>query len=188
MQKKFIYLMFILLILSVIGNVLLHNSNNTLMSMNINAINYMHHLENVSGIGRLGSTHIHADFKMYVSGNLIDFSSDRYQLRNKFVHLEDGNGNAIHIHTTGITLEKFFNTLGIKIDKDCILFDKEYCSNGNNKLRYYINGGQISDINYLIKDNDQILISYGNYNEEELKKQIKSVEDISIKQGDHIRD
>lgn len=155
--------------------------------MNINTISYINHLENVSGIGRLGSNHVHADFMMYINGNLADFSSDRYRLRNKFVHFE-GVGDTIHVHATGITLENFFNTLGIKINKDCILFEKEYCTNGNNKLWYYVNGRQISNVNYLIKDNDRILILYGSYSEEEIKKHISHLENISIKQDNHSGD
>lgn len=179
MQRKFVYFIIFILVLSIITNVLFFISNNKLKAINNNAGLYIKDLERVSGIGELGSTHIHAHLKVYVNNKALDLSTSNYQLKSRFVHLEDSIGELIHVHATGITLGHFLYTLGINPSENCITVDKEYCSDGKNKLIYFINNQPVN-INYIFKEHDKIVISYGDYSNEELKKQLESVANLQL--------
>lgn len=180
MQRKFIYFIIFILITSIISNIFLFISNNKLKTINNNAGLYIKDLERVSGIGELESTHIHAHLKIYLNNKALDLSTSNYQSKSEFVHLEDGVGELIHVHATGITLEQFLYTLGMNSNESCIAIDKEYCNDGKNKLLYFINNQQTTKINYIIKDHDKILVTYGDYTDEEIKKQLESVTNLQL--------
>ena len=131
----------------------------------------------LSGVGPLKSTHIHADVKVYINGKAIDFSQGKYQLASRFIHFEDGIGDVVHIHATGLTLGHLFKSLGMDFDNNCINFEgQNYCNNGNNKLRFYVNGQPNNEFsNYIMQDLDKILVSYGSDTDSDIQKQISSV-------------
>lgn len=129
-------------------------------------------------IGPLGSTHEHADFKVYINGQILNFAHPEYMVKNQFVHIEDMNGVIIHKHATGITLGYFFKTLGFKFNDECFILDngEKFCNENNKFLKFYVNGIRNYDYDkYEITEGDKYLISYGNDVDEELQKQIKSV-------------
>ena len=123
--------------------------------------------------------HIHADFKVYVNDEAIDFSVPKYQLQAKEVHMEYGIGEEIHVHKEGITIGYFFETLGIEFDKDCIVIEDSYCSEDDKKLGFYVNGIENDEFeSYEIKDLDKILISYG---EGDIKEQLESITSLAAR-------
>src|SRR3989338_2351159 len=126
-------------------------------------------------LGSVGSTHTHQDFKMYVNGQMVDFSQQKYQLRSNLVHFEESNGNVIHTHATGMTVGYMLGTLNIEMTSECLSIDGvRYCNNGNSKLKMYVNSQPSSEFgSYLMKDLDKILVSYGN--ETDLSGQIASI-------------
>jgi len=138
-----------------------------------------------NNFGPLGSTHIHADFKAYILGNPIDFSQHKYQLKDELTHVENGDGDVMHIHATGINLGYFFETLGIGIDRECITVDSgnKYCNTGNAQFRIFVKseGSDWEQIfypaDYVMQDLDKILVTYGTEDEEKTKKQMDSVTD-----------
>lgn len=133
-------------------------------------------------IGALGSIHEHADFKMYINGQAFDLSQQKYQVRVQFVHVEEGIGEVIHSHASGITLGHFLNSLGFQMTEKCLITDKpeSFCNTGLKTLKVYINGKKIDNPSaYVIKDFDKILVSYGSESEEQLQKQLKSVTDLA---------
>ena len=73
--------------------------------------NDLRDLHLLSGIGPLRSVHLHADVKVYINGKPIDFSQRKYQLAARFTHFEDGIGDVIHTHATGLTLGHLFKSL-----------------------------------------------------------------------------
>ncbi|MFQ5763201.1 MAG: protein-disulfide isomerase, partial [Candidatus Bathyarchaeia archaeon] len=75
------------------------------------------------GLGTVGSTHEHASFKVYVNGELIDFSQGKYQLKSRYVHVEGNVGDILHVHATGVKLGFFFETLGMKFTSSCLTLD-----------------------------------------------------------------
>lgn len=138
---------------------------------------YNTQMQLLTGIGNIGSAHIHADIKVYINGNAIDFSQGKYQLATSFIHFEDGIGDVIHVHATGMIIRHLFKSLRMDLDSSCIAAEgKNYCNGNGNKLRLYVNGRISSQFdNYVIRDLDKILVSYGNENDSDIQKQLASV-------------
>lgn len=137
----------------------------------------------LSGIGSLRSAHNHADVKVYINGKAIDFSQQKYQLTARFIHFEEGIGDVIHLHATGLTIGHLLKSLNIDFDNRCIGFeDKTYCNEENKKLRFYVNEKENNEFdNYVIKDLDKVLVSYGAESESEIQKQLDSVTNLAAK-------
>lgn len=125
--------------------------------------------------------HIHADFKVYINGEAVDFSLPAYQLRDKYVHVEDGVGELIHVHKKGATIGYFFETLDIEFNDTCFVTPAEgaHCNEGNKRLRFYVNGIENNEFgNYEIQNSDKILISFG---DGDIDKQLGSVTGLAEK-------
>jgi len=127
---------------------------------------------------RVGEIHIHADFKVYINGEAMNFSQEKYmsnekRLLSNFAHLHDLEGDVMHFHLRGVDLGFFFKTLNITFTHDC--FDG-YCNEGSKTLKLYVNGKLNSKMqDYIPKDLDKILITYGD--DTDLAQQIASVTD-----------
>ncbi len=129
-------------------------------------------------IGPVGSVHSHAGLKVYLEGQELDLSQQKYMVRQPWVHVEDMRGDIVHVHATGVTVGEFFRTLGMKFTDECFKLDsgKEYCTEGDKTLKFYVDGTPNTDFDkYLFGPHDKILISYGSETEEELKAQLDSV-------------
>ena len=137
----------------------------------------------LTGIGPLRSTHNHADIKFYINGNAVDFSQQKYQLAARFIHFEEGIGNVVHVHATGLTMGHLFRSLAGDLNNNCVALEKNnYCSEGSKKLRFYVNGNPSNEFdNYAIKDLDRILVSYGTESEADIQKQLDSVTNLAAK-------
>lgn len=134
-------------------------------------------------IGPVGSTHIHQDFKVYLDGNAIDFSQQKYQVRAPYVHVEDNDGDVIHVHATGVTMGMFLESVGMKLTQNCFSTDQgtNYCNGNNKTLKFYVNNVSTTESSsYLLRDLDKILISYGgNRDETAIQQQLASITDKS---------
>ena len=135
-------------------------------------------------IGILGSDHIHADFKVFINGKEINFNREDYFVRSAFVHVEretnpEETGKVLHMHAKGVPLWLFFKSLGMNFNSSCFVIDnKEFCNENGNKLRFFVNGKENYEYgNYVPKDLDKILISYGS--DEEISKQLESITDYA---------
>ena len=137
----------------------------------------------LSGIGALHSTHEHADVKVYINGQSIDFSQKKYQLAARLIHFEDGVGDVVHTHATSLTIGHLLKSLGMEFNNNCIVFDgKNYCNENNKKLKFYVNGQPSNEFdNYVIRNLDKILVSYGNGDDSEIQKQLASVTNLAPK-------
>lgn len=147
------------------------------------------------GIGLLDSSHIHADWKIYINNKPLDLSDGAHMERivsnksvSSFIHVDSGSpppektGDIIHMHAKNVPLWIFFESLGMKITDRCLILDSggKYCNGEKNKLRMFINGIENKEFgNYIFKDLDKILITYGDDNEEAIKKQISSITDFA---------
>ena len=130
------------------------------------------------GAGKLGDEHEHASMLVRIFGDKFDFSATTYQIKSSWIHFEESDGNTIHRHSSGVTLDYLFGTLGIGIDEDCYIFadGRQFCTNEDYSLKYFINGDSVNNINdYVIQDDDRILISYGGETNEQIIKQINEV-------------
>ena len=144
-----------------------------------------------SQMGVLGSQHIHADWKIYINGQVPDLSDKSHmeRMRNNqpvssFIHVDSGapapeeTGDIIHMHATGIPLWVFFNSIGMDFNKDCITLEnnEKFCNEKNKKLKFYVNGKPNNEFeNYVFNDLDKILISYGDENNEQIRNQLDSI-------------
>ena len=65
----------------------------------------------------------------------------------------------------------------------CYIFpdNREFCTNDEYTLKFYINHEYVSDINkYVINNNDRILISYGNENTQQITNQLLELDSQKI--------
>ncbi len=132
--------------------------------------------------------HEHADFKVYLAGQAVDFSQAKYQSSEEAggkeldasVHLHDGNGEIIHKHQTGVTMGRFFQSLGIAFSKECFQLDggEKFCNGNGKTLQLFVNGQPNTSFDaYEIQDLDRILVTYGASDEKTIESQIASVGD-----------
>lgn len=135
-------------------------------------------MNNTSNLGSLGSAHDHAEFKVYLNNEMIDFSLAKYMVTDRFVHVENFNGVEIHKHATGVTMGYFFKTLGFKFDSECLTTDTntKFCNQEEKTLKFYVNGVRNQNYgDYEITEGEKYLISYGSDSEEIIQEQINSV-------------
>jgi len=114
-------------------------------------------------IGVLGSTHTHQDLLIMINGEKYSLSKPQFMVKAKEVHVESMDGDAIHVHATGVTLGHFFKTLGMKLDDECFKTrEVKYCSQENKKVSVYVNGELLPGAqDYVMQDLDKILVVYG---------------------------
>ena len=127
------------------------------------------------GAGKLGDEHEHASMLVRIFGDKFDFSATTYQIKSSWIHFEESDGNTIHRHSSGVTVGYLFETLSIVIDEDCYIFSdgRQFCTNEDYSLKYFINGDSVNSINdYVIQNDDRILISYGNETESQIIDQL----------------
>jgi hypothetical protein len=141
-------------------------------------------------MGKFGSAHEHADFKVYINGVHYNFSQAKYMTPDigggeqncgandtALAHLHDMDGDVVHKHATGVTWAYFFSTLNITMSENCIVFDdgSSYCNYGSAKWRYVLNGKEYWSIAGLeIHDLDRALFTY-NATDEQVKGQFDNV-------------
>lgn len=146
-------------------------------------------------MGILGSQHIHADWKVYINGKMLDFSDKSHmeRMRNNqpvssFMHVDSGapapekTGDILHMHATGIPLWVFFKSVGMDFSKDCITLENKdkLCNDANKELKLIVNGKENGEFeNYVFNDLDKILIIYGIENEGEIRNQLASITDFA---------
>ena len=133
--------------------------------------------------GKLGDEHIHASVLVRIFGDKFDFTLPNYQIKSSWIHFENQDGDTIHRHASGVELEFLFNSLAIGIDEDCFTFPdgRAFCTNEDYSLKYFINHKEVNDIReYVVMEEDRILISYGPDNENAIEKQLSELDSQMI--------
>ena len=136
------------------------------------------------GAGMLGDEHEHASVLVRIFGDKFDFAATTYQIKSSWIHFEESDGNTVHRHSSGVTLNYLFESLGIGIDEDCYIFGdgREFCTNEDYSLKYFINGDSVNSINdYVVQNDDRILISYGGETEEQVIAQLNELDSQIIR-------
>ena len=136
------------------------------------------------GAGKLGDEHVHSSVLVRIFGDKFDFAVPSYQIKNSWIHFEDSDGTTIHRHSTGVTLGFLFDSLNIGIDDKCFVFPdgRQFCTNEDYSLKYYINHQPVSDIrDYIFEDGDRILISFGSETPDEIEDQLFELDAQIIK-------
>lgn len=121
--------------------------------------------------GALGSEHSHTAILVKIFGDTFDFDGPAFQIKSSWIHFEGRDGTTIHKHATGVNLGYLFDTLSIGLDDQCYRFPdgKQFCSNEDYKLKFFVNGEQVPDIrDYETMEGDRVLIVYGGETPEEI--------------------
>lgn len=135
------------------------------------------------GAGPLNDEHEHGAIKVMIFGDEFIFSSPTFQVKNRYIHFENQNGETIHRHASGVPLGFLFDTLNIGLTDECYIFPdkREFCTNEDYSLKFYINHQQKTSIrDYVVDDGDRILISYGNENSTQIEDHLAQVDAIAI--------
>ena len=137
-----------------------------------------------SGAGKLGDEHVHSSLLVRIFGDKFDFSVPSYQIKSSWIHFEESDGTTIHRHSTGVTLGYLFDSINIGIDNKCFVFPdgRQFCTNEDYSLKYYINHQPVSNISeYIFEDGDRILISFGPETPEQIEEQLIELDSQIIK-------
>jgi len=137
-----------------------------------------------TNFGALGSAHEHAVFEVRLDGQALDFSQPKYQVKSQFIHVEGGDGTTLHRHSTGVPVGEFFKSVGMNIENNCFVSDdgRRLCEDGSKQLRSYVNGTEKeSVVDYILEENDRILIIYGTESQEQIKAAIDRLNTVDVK-------
>ncbi|MDE1866518.1 MAG: protein-disulfide isomerase [Thaumarchaeota archaeon] len=135
------------------------------------------------GAGHLGGVNMRAGMLTMIFGQQFDYSSPAYQIKSRYIDFEKSNGETIHMHAANVTLGFLFNSLHIGITDKCFTFPdkRDFCTDDKYSLKFFVNHRQVQDItNYVIKDNDRVLISYGNENSTQIDAQLAKLDTFDI--------
>lgn len=138
-------------------------------------------------------THYHANFAVYINGQREEFKSPQYYQEvatcsvkgtiqpAQRAHMHDNINDVIHVHDDAVTWSQFFENLGWYLGPNFIQDNtgKMYVADDTNKLNIELNGQNYTDLtpmsNVVIKDQDRMLISFGNIDSSTLASEYKSV-------------
>ncbi|MCH9658043.1 glycoside hydrolase [archaeon] len=126
-----------------------------------------------------GGIHEHATILVKVFGDEFDFTHPDFQMRDPRINFEPAESNVIHRTSETATIGLLFDTLGMHISSQCFVFNDnlKFCSNGEDELRFYVNDQKKDDLSeYVLTEDDRILISYGPENQSEIEGQLSELE------------
>ncbi len=121
----------------------------------------------------LGSAHEHALFYLNVNGSEENFTQRKYQLRSRYVHLENFRPHIVHKHSENVTWAMFLETIDVNVSEKCVKFKgRKECSD----LSVVLNGEDANLSREIHQgDNLAILLNAPNlsarYMEEELPQE-----------------
>jgi len=131
------------------------------------------------GAGLLGDEHVMSSLLVRIFADKFDFTSPAFQIKNSWIHFEGQDGHTIHRHGSGVKLGYMFETLGIQLSDECFIFpdEREFCTNDDYSLKFYINHNEAQGIqNYVVNQDDRILISYGNEDQAQIDAQLTELD------------
>jgi len=123
--------------------------------------------------------HEHTSLLVKTSGDKFDFRLTPYQIKSQYIHFEGVDGDTIHRHASGVPLNFLFDSIGFSLSDECLTIDdgRTLCTDKNNSLKFFINHEQVQSIeNYVIREGDRILISYGDESPSEIENQLDELE------------
>ena len=132
----------------------------------------------VSGpqIGPVGSTHEHLDVLVYIDGEPLDLNQSRYAMKSGYGHVHGGEGDIMHLHAINIPLSWFMESIDLSITPDSIdVHGMEYSTDENNVFLMFVNGDKITKVDYVLADEDRILIYYGSGSDTDIDRALSLV-------------
>ncbi len=125
------------------------------------------------GAGAMNSDHAHTGILVKIFGDTFPFHEEGYQIQSPWIHFENLDGTTIHRHATGVTLDSLFKSLDIGLTDQCYVFPsgREFCTNDDYELRFFINREEVNDIRtYVPMEDDRILITYGDESADDISE------------------
>lgn len=141
------------------------------------------------GAGKLGGEHEHAAILVRIFGDKFNFALPEYQVKSPYIHFESQDGNTIHRHAANVPLGFLFKSIKVGFDDQCFIFpDKKpehtFCTNSDYSLKFYVNHDKKSSIkDYVLHDDDRILVVYGNENQTQIDGYLKELDSELIKKS-----
>jgi hypothetical protein len=138
------------------------------------------------GAGKLGDEHEHAAILVRIFGDKFDFSLPDYQVKSPYIHFESQNGETIHRHASNVPLGFLFQSIKIGFDDECFVFpDKKpehtFCNNEDYSLKFYVNHEKVPTLSdYVLKEDDRILVLYGNENQTQVDNYLMELDGLFI--------
>lgn len=118
-----------------------------------------------------------AAFAIFTNDTFRTFTHERYHFKSPKVFLTPDTPNVLVIKEEGVTWQDFFNTLPMKLSKDCLVTGtgQTFCSSDAGTLRFYLNGKRDDDLlKRAINEGDKALISYGS-DESQISEQLTRI-------------
>ncbi|MDQ3123845.1 MAG: hypothetical protein M3Q14_04145 [bacterium] len=145
-------------------------------------------------IVRSEETHYHANFAVYINNIRLGFNETSFyeeiaacSVENDNnpkgrVHMHEQVSDVIHIHDKRVTYGNFFHNIGWNAGDEVLETNDEiYQTLDSIKLTYILNGQKTERIdNRIIGNADQLLVSYGQANDAELKAQFNSISNSAV--------
>jgi hypothetical protein len=134
--------------------------------------------------------HYHANFAVYLNGKREQFKSPMYYEEvsgscalgkdikpAQRVHLHDEVADVVHVHDHAVTFGDLFMNLHWAVGPDFIRTpDGIFVAADSKKITYVVNGQEIDDISTeIIKDEDRLLVDFGDTNKATIGQEFKSV-------------
>lgn len=127
-------------------------------------------------IGPVGSTHEHLDVLVYIDGEPLDLNQSRYAMKSGYGHIHGGEGDIMHLHAINIPLSWFMESIDLSITPDSIdVHGMEYSTDENNVFLMFVNGDKITKVDYVLSDEDRILIYYGSGSDTDIDRALSLV-------------
>ncbi|HSW75254.1 MAG TPA: hypothetical protein VLG16_05310 [Candidatus Saccharimonadales bacterium] len=137
--------------------------------------------------------HYHANFAVYINGVREEFKDPSYYedvlacaptgndiTPPERAHMHDNVNNVVHIHDHAVTWGQFFTNIGWYIGDDFIKTRTTmYTASGNSELHIMLNNQDYTGLtpvtNMLIKDQDMLLVSFGDIDNATLQQEYKTI-------------
>ena len=96
-----------------------------------------------------GDIQEHAYLFISINGTEYQFPPGAFS-KNKYVELENGNNNIVHLHARGVTWAYLFTSVGLSLSESCIKLDKEYCANSGQQLQFFSSGKHPAELSKML--------------------------------------
>jgi hypothetical protein len=112
-----------------------------------------------AGVGPAGSAHYHGTMEVTVLGEEVDFSQQQYQLQDRRLHFESGDGTEWHAHATGVTLDYAMEALSFDMTRDSFTYqDTTYEDGSEYNVSVTVNGNAVGP-DYTLQEGDSVVVT-----------------------------
>ncbi|MBI2011944.1 hypothetical protein HYS91_04200 [Candidatus Daviesbacteria bacterium] len=109
------------------------------------------------------TTNLQASFTIKTDNIIRIFTNSKYHNQSEDVYITPDNPSRVNVKKTGITWADFFNTLPMKLTKDCLVTGdgETLCRNEASSLKFYLNDREDPDLlDKEIKNGDKLLVIF----------------------------